>query len=557
MLSKICRPALTALIFAVLVLICAPFPAFAAESSLYDFEASFADKPLYYSLDEDTKTITIYNYDSIIEDLTLSATLADDSYHTVFQYSDEDGNPVVLNPDNSPECTVDEFTLMGLMEGFYKSIELKIYSGPTLVEEYQLLFRSSRLLVTSNKKVDITIENIDNIYPKLENSVWEALPENTPAEYGYYGMGSVKITLSSLHDIKSYTYTIDDSVNFTHKLDEETGNLVMTIDELAFAEEQLEISLETDEPEKEYEIKLVSGGIVKEGGLLYLSITHNFTDEDHAYFTWYKDDVKINLGSAEGAPVTYDSYSVRGVTFAAAGDYKVTAETASGITESNICTIEVIKKDTGTVNQGGGGGGGGGTKTASVKTETTAVAGPVFAQLTQESARTAIEKYKTEESLNLRVINSSVVEQDVINLLKSSAKAVSSKLYADSLKNGSVDVRLYFNIAALDAPINVAATSWDADAAHVKSLFEKWFGAKSQVLHFYQNGSFGQTVEVATLLDFKDFNTENLCFYSYNSTTNIYSQIAAPAYYFDGAGYLHFYTTAGNYIVITEKPIGS
>ena len=66
-----------------------------------------------------------------------------------------------------------------------------------------------------------------------------------------------------------------------------------------------------------------------------------------------------------------------------------------------------------------------------------------------------------------------------------------------------------------------------------------------------QQGSFGQEVRVAARL-VPNLNTENLYFYAYNSTANTFRPIPAPNYRVDANGFIHFTTSLGGDIIISE-----
>ena len=77
------------------------------------------------------------------------------------------------------------------------------------------------------------------------------------------------------------------------------------------------------------------------------------------------------------------------------------------------------------------------------------------------------------------------------------------------------------------------------------------------MLNLGQSGDFGTKVEVATLMNLSGMDTKQLRFYSYNSARNTYAPLAAPSYWIDNAGYLHFSTTVGGAIVVSEGPLTS
>ena len=85
--------------------------------------------------------------------------------------------------------------------------------------------------------------------------------------------------------------------------------------------------------------------------------------------------------------------------------------------------------------------------------------------------------------------------------------------------------------------------------------FEKYFSNEMRFIKLNQEGSYGMEIKAAAKLDLKGMDIKNLCFYSYDVATNRYSRIRNPQYYVDRNGYLHFATTEGGTVIISEKPL--
>jgi hypothetical protein len=131
--------------------------------------------------------------------------------------------------------------------------------------------------------------------------------------------------------------------------------------------------------------------------------------------------------------------------------------------------------------------------------------------------------------------------------------ALTGKYYHDSLRNGVVEVRAYFDDPGLftrDAYVSgwVSGTS----VTSIRSLFEKYFSNKIRTIHFDQSGKWENPIKIAAKIDFAGIDTTKLVFYSYDSTTNSYRRLEAPAYRIDANGYLRFTTEYAGEIIISE-----
>ena len=132
-------------------------------------------------------------------------------------------------------------------------------------------------------------------------------------------------------------------------------------------------------------------------------------------------------------------------------------------------------------------------------------------------------------------------------------------------KNGVVVASLKFDATKAAEAVAKAGTKEvklgvelnTKNTKNVTSLFKKWFKNKNiTAVKMAQKGEFGFTVEAAVKVDLKNFKKNNLKFYSYNAATNTYKEIETK-YTIDAKGLVHFNTTVGNYIIITDAPIAS
>ena len=62
-------------------------------------------------------------------------------------------------------------------------------------------------------------------------------------------------------------------------------------------------------------------------------------------------------------------------------------------------------------------------------------------------------------------------------------------------------------------------------------------------------------IDAAVKVDMSKLNTNNLMFYSYNPATNRYTPIVNPNASVDANGFLHFTTSLGGDLIITDKPL--
>ena len=95
------------------------------------------------------------------------------------------------------------------------------------------------------------------------------------------------------------------------------------------------------------------------------------------------------------------------------------------------------------------------------------------------------------------------------------------------------------------------------DVQKTQDTIEKHLDNKVSVVHFEHQGTFGMNIDAAVKVDLSGLNTKNLMFYSYDPATNRYAPIKDPNAYVDENGFLHFTTSIGGDLVITDKPLTS
>ena len=132
-----------------------------------------------------------------------------------------------------------------------------------------------------------------------------------------------------------------------------------------------------------------------------------------------------------------------------------------------------------------------------------------------------------------------------------------------SIENWKVDRNTGKNVlnyrASFDPAKWTAATnlkfSLRTDDLSVRTAFEKIYVNQMAIIRFDQKGSLGMPVTITVKPDLSKLNTQTLYFYAYDQTSKSITQIAAPNYWFDKSGYLHFTTTMGNHVIITDRPL--
>ncbi len=135
---------------------------------------------------------------------------------------------------------------------------------------------------------------------------------------------------------------------------------------------------------------------------------------------------------------------------------------------------------------------------------------------------------------------------------------IGGKYYHDTLSGNAVKVRIYINPTAKPTKdLLLSGYVSNANVSQTKTALAKKYENKVQVINLEQQGSFGQTVEIAAKLDLAKMETKNLVFYSYNKTTGKAKPITKPNYRIDTTKYLHFSTQLAGDIVVSEGELVS
>ncbi len=198
---------------------------------------------------------------------------------------------------------------------------------------------------------------------------------------------------------------------------------------------------------------------------------------------------------------------------------------------------------------GGGGGGGGGESTG------TAPSGPasVMPSAAIASVNTALAAARQAglATAAARLVNPGDISLAALQAMVRQAGTVPLSVYADSMNGSAVDVRITFNPAQATSALNLSASTRSLAAVSTTARFEQYYSNNVMTVALGQQDSFGMPVEVAARLQ-TGLNTANLVFYAYDRRSNTYSPITNPAYWVDENGYVHFTTTLGGIIVISN-----
>ena len=124
---------------------------------------------------------------------------------------------------------------------------------------------------------------------------------------------------------------------------------------------------------------------------------------------------------------------------------------------------------------------------------------------------------------------------------------------ADALPfiSSDVDVRIVFAPAMATQDIQLFGTTRSVTARIVGQLFERAHGGTASVVSLAQQGEFGMEVRVAARLD-ESFAADAVYFYTYDAEANTFTQFTPSFIWLDSTGFLHFTTTVGGEIVVSD-----
>lgn len=234
----------------------------------------------------------------------------------------------------------------------------------------------------------------------------------------------------------------------------------------------------------------------------------------------------------------------------------------------SMVEIKTSSSSGGGSSGGGGGGGGGGTggpatsgNKGLVNGSGSTVSSPVTTTQATAAASKAVAAAKAagSDTANVKFTNVSSISPAAISAIANAAKkaGVEAVITADTKVGGAIVARISMDPADLAGAKSDVKLGVTIGNKSIISTFGKYFTNQVQVVSFAQKGAFGTAVNVAVKVDLTKLNVNTLKFYSYDASTNKYTEIKVPAYFVDTNGYLHFTTTVGNHVVITDKPLTS
>lgn len=160
----------------------------------------------------------------------------------------------------------------------------------------------------------------------------------------------------------------------------------------------------------------------------------------------------------------------------------------------------------------------------------------------------------------ITVKNENGISAATLKELATAAKNAGGKvrIVADTTMNGVFGGRLTLAVPGPDSVTTdiFYGVSVSGDAVNAtKALFEKYYNNTVSVVRLEQNAAFGFPVSVAAKPDLTGLDSKNLKFYAYDRSSGSYFEITKPGYSFDSNGFLHFTTSRGGDIIITDKTL--
>ncbi|MEG1178379.1 MAG: Ig-like domain-containing protein [Hydrogenoanaerobacterium sp.] len=307
-------------------------------------------------------------------------------------------------------------------------------------------------------------------------------------------------------------------------------------------------------------VKLINGGTYQlKAELTIYSKLPTVTDT----VTWWSDNKAVATVDKNGL-----------VTAVGVGDVNICARPDGNTYIENFATIQVRSNST-----SGGSSGSSSSSSSSGTTTPSATApsdnvsanGEVRAESVKEETKTAIQDALKAAAAagkpaaggvtaTVMVKNAESISVATLTEMAATAKAAGGKveLKADTVDaTGAVTARLYIDpvaAAKLKGEIKLGVKTDDAATQATKEAFKN-FDNKMAVASFAQQGSFGMAIKVAVKVDLTGLNTKTLVFTSFDKKTGKCVQLPKTAYTIDKNGYIHFTTSMGGEILITDKPL--
>lgn len=268
-------------------------------------------------------------------------------------------------------------------------------------------------------------------------------------------------------------------------------------------------------------------------------ISPNSVDED--------DEVDWSSSNYDVADVDADGY----VTIKGIGVATITVKTTNNKKDSVTITVEGVDEN-GTLikfDEDPNSADTTASSSSAAATSTTTTANP---PVTGGSGELSLSKLETE------VAAGNMTLRGYSNVTVESLSAIGAKnpgnLKFDTLSDKSVEGRITLNPASYTdgkytGDIKLTVQTNETATKAVKAVFNKFFSNNVKVIRCEQQ-SFGASVTIAAKVG--DIDTSDLYFYTYDTTTNKYEALTVQNVSLDKSGYLHFTTSTGGYIIVSE-----
>ncbi|MEG1953428.1 MAG: Ig-like domain-containing protein [Hydrogenoanaerobacterium sp.] len=257
------------------------------------------------------------------------------------------------------------------------------------------------------------------------------------------------------------------------------------------------------------------------------------------------------------------------------GEYKESIKISTTSTAIDTVDVKMLVISNDTSGGGNNNSSSGGTTpsapSVTAPSDNVSANGEVKAESVKEETKTAIQDALKAAAAagkpaaggvtaTVMVKNAESISAATLTEMAATAKAAGGKveLKADTVDaTGAVTARLYIDPAAaakLKGEIKLGVKTDEAATQATKEAFKN-FDNKMAVASFAQQGSFGMAIKVAVKVDLTGLNTKTLVFTSFDKKTGKYVQLPKTAYTIDKNGYIHFTTSMGGEILITDKPL--
>lgn len=165
-----------------------------------------------------------------------------------------------------------------------------------------------------------------------------------------------------------------------------------------------------------------------------------------------------------------------------------------------------------------------------------------------------LEKAIAEKKTTVTIRDSITAFPEALKMAKDSGITA---INFDSIVNNAINVRITVNPAnATKGIVTLANALSSNDQDPTYKMMNAFYSNRYAQIDFFQEGSFGTTVHVATKPEnLGNLKSDSLMFYSYNSVTNKISLLENTNHYIDKNGFLHLETSMGGTIIITDAPL--